>query len=187
MESRIKSSASPSAALINSPSYDFGPNPCGNNWCNQNYQSRWNKSYKGYEAQTLPSQASKAEVPSQKNTKNIVKGVSITGIPAQPKTEGIEHKSILKGADVKPKVIFDDHRTTNSSLDIESIKTTSLELTEITTAESLRTTDVSIEKMEITTEASKTPTALEPCLVAQNGSASRNWHWCLSLELICVL
>ncbi|KAL7670250.1 hypothetical protein ACOME3_005189 [Neoechinorhynchus agilis] len=90
MAKPVMSSASTSAAITNSPSYDFGQNPWGNNWMNQNYHSGWNRRYKGYGTQTLASEASKAAIPSPQNTKKIDTEVSITEISAQPKNEEMD-------------------------------------------------------------------------------------------------
>ncbi|KAL7673110.1 hypothetical protein ACOME3_007982 [Neoechinorhynchus agilis] len=147
MAKPVMSSASTRAAITNSPSYDFGQNPWGNNWMNQNYHSGWNHSYKGYGTQTLASEASKAEIPSPQNTQKIDTEVSITEIPAQPKNEEMNDKSIIKDAE---------------SLDIDSMKTNSPELTETTTTESLRTTDLPIDKIKINIDTSRTPTTLFP-------------------------
>ncbi|KAL7670385.1 hypothetical protein ACOME3_005319 [Neoechinorhynchus agilis] len=153
MAKPVMSSTSPSAEITNSPSYDFGHNQWGNNWWNQNYPSGWNDRYKGYGTQALASQASKVEVPSPQNTKS-------TDEEASPKTQGMEHKSILKGADVKPKIIFDDYPTTNSSLNIASMKTNAPKLTETTSTEYLTTTNAPMEEIKINTETSTMPTTL---------------------------
>ncbi|KAL7667551.1 hypothetical protein ACOME3_010628, partial [Neoechinorhynchus agilis] len=157
MESRVSIGSSPETEAIEmkklnwrfysygQTSNEFGVNQ--NNWMNQNYHSGWNRRYKGYGTQTLASEASKAAIPSPQNTKKIDTEVSITEISAQPKNEEMDDKSIIKDAE---------------SLDIDSMKTNSPELTETTTTESLRTTDLPIDKIKINIDTSRKQTTLFP-------------------------